>query len=39
MKLVLAPMYNINLEDWDIGCIDKVAKLFGKISKDIHLWL
>lgn len=39
MKLVLAPMYNIDLENWDIYCIDKIAKLFDKVSKGIHLWL
>lgn len=39
MKLVLAPMYDIDLEDWDIDCLDKVDKTFSKVSRDIHFQL
>ena len=39
MKYVLAPLYNIDLEDWNIDYINKVAKTYGKVSKGITLWL
>ena len=39
MKLVSALTYDIDLEDWDIDCINKVAKTYSKVSKGIHLWL
>lgn len=39
MKFGLAPIYNINLEDWDIDCINKVAKTYSKISRGITFWL
>lgn len=39
MRLVLTPIYNINLENWDIDCINKVIKTYNKVSKDISLWL
>ena len=39
MKLVSAPTYDIDLEDWDMDRINKVAKTFGKASRGIHLRL
>ena len=39
MKLILALTYDIDLEDWDIDCINKVAKIYDKISRYIVLWL
>ena len=39
MKLISALTYDIDLENWDMDCINKVAKTFGKISRGIHLWL
>ena len=39
MNLVLAQMYNIDFEDWDIDCINKVAKTYSKVSRDIALRL
>ncbi len=39
MKLISNPIYNLNLEDWDMNYIDKVAKTFDKISKGIYLQL
>ena len=37
MKLILALMYDIYLEDWDMDHINKVAQTFGKVSKSIYL--
>ena len=37
MKFILALMYNIDLEDWDMDFINKVAKTYKKVSKDIAL--
>lgn len=39
MNLVLAPIYNINLEDWNLNCINKIAKTYSEVSKTIVLWL
>ncbi len=39
IKLVLAPTYDIYLENWDIDHINKVAKTFGRVSRSIHLRL
>lgn len=39
MKFILALNYNIDLEDWNINCINKVAKTFDKVFKGIHLQL
>lgn len=39
MKLIIAPTYDINLKDWDINYINKVATIFDKVSKSIALWL
>ena len=39
MKLIMALTYDINLKDWDIDCINKIAKTYGIIFKDITLWL
>ena len=39
MKLVLAPRYDIDLEDWDLDRINKVSRTYGKISRDIALRL
>ena len=39
MKLVLAPIYNIDLENWDLDYINKVFKTYSKISRGIALWL
>ena len=35
IKLVLAPRYNVYLKDWDIDCINHVAKSYNKISRII----
>lgn len=37
MKLVLALIYDINLEDWDIDYINKVDQTFDKVFKGIAL--
>ena len=37
MKLVSALTYDIDLEDWDIDHINKVAKTYGKVSRGIAL--
>lgn len=37
MKLVSTLIYDIDLEDLDIDCINKVVIINSKISKDIHL--
>ena len=39
MKLVSAPTYDIDLEDWDMDRINKVAKTYGKVSRGITLRL
>ena len=39
MKLVSAPTYDIDLEDWDMDRINKVAKTYGKVSRGIALRL
>ena len=39
MKLVSTPTYNIDLEDWDMDRINKVAKSYGKVSRGIIIWL
>lgn len=39
MKLILASIYNINLEDMDIDCINKVAKIYCKVFKSLVLQL
>ena len=39
MKLVLAPTYDFDLEDWDMDCINKVAKTYVKVSRGIAFWL
>ena len=39
MKLVSAPTYDIDLEDWDMDRINKVAKTYGKVFKGIALQL
>ena len=39
IKLVSAPTYDIDLEDWDINRINKVAKTYGRVSRGIHLRL
>lgn len=39
MKLVLTPMYDINLKNWYIDYINKVVKTFGKVSRGIYLRL
>lgn len=39
IKLILALTYDINLEDWDMNYIDKVAKTFDKVSSGIFLWV
>ena len=33
MKLVLAPRYDVNLKDWNMNCINLVAKSYDKISR------
>ena len=37
MKLVSAPTYDIDLEDWDIDRINKIAKTYGRVFRGIHL--
>lgn len=37
MKLVLATTYNINLEDKNLNCINKVAKIYASVFRNIHL--
>lgn len=37
MKFVLTSMYNINFKDWNIDCINNIAKTYSKISKYIAL--
>lgn len=32
-------MYNINLEDWNIDCINNIAITYDKVFKGITLWL
>lgn len=27
-------MYNINFEEWDIDCINKIAKIYNKIFRN-----
>lgn len=39
MKLISASIYNINLEDMDIDCINKVAKIYCKVFKSLVLQL
>ena len=39
MNLIMILTYNINLKDWNIDYINKVAKTYDKISKNIILWL
>ena len=39
MKLVLTPMYDIDLEDWDLDRINRVSRTYGKISRGIALRL
>ena len=39
MKLVLAPTYDIYLEDWDMDCINKVAQTYGRVSRVVALRL
>lgn len=39
MKLISILIYDINLKDWDIDNINKVAQTFDKVSKGIYLWL
>lgn len=36
MKLILTLIYNINLEDCGINYINKVIKIYSKVSKDIY---
>ena len=36
MKLVSAPTYDIDLEDWDMDCINEVTKTYGRVSRGIH---
>ena len=39
MKLVLAPTYDIYLEDWDMDCINKVAQTYGRVFRIVALRL
>lgn len=39
MKLVSAPMYDINLKDWDMHYINNIAITYGKSSRGIAFWL
>ena len=39
MKLLSTPIYDIDLENWDIDHINKDAKTYGKVSKGIALRL
>lgn len=39
IKLVLTSTYKINLEDWDMNDINKIAKTHSKVSGNITLWL
>ena len=36
IKLILALIYNINLENEDINCINKVVHTFNKVSRDFY---
>ena len=35
MNLILALTNYIDLEDWDLNCINKIAKTYDRVSKDI----
>lgn len=39
MKLVLALMYVIYIEDWDMDCINKITQAYNRVSKVFVLWL
>lgn len=39
MKLVSALIYDIDVQNWDMDCINKVTKTFEKVSKGIVLQL
>ena len=39
MKLVLALMYDIYLEDWDMDYINKVFQTYDRVSRIVVFWL
>lgn len=39
MKLISILTYNMDLEVWDIDCINNIAKTYNKVSKGITLQL
>lgn len=39
MNLILTLIYGINLKDWNINYINKIAKTYSKIFRDITLLL
>ena len=39
MKFVVVPTYDIDLEDWNMDCINKVVQTYGNVSRGIALWL